>query len=172
MVLRALTGDGPTGLVAGEPLTSRQIVLAGVRDLDAGEKEFIDSAEVPLLAPGAAPEALIKAIESRREEGVSSSGTDAGTATSPPREAAAAPDDDTVVYIHIDFDVLDPQIFASVGSPAPDGLRPEDLLSLVRAVGERFKVVGLGLTEYEPSREEDQKLLSPLVGDLVQACTG
>jgi arginase len=58
-----------------------------------------------------------------------------------------------------------------VGSPAPDGLRPEELLSLVRAVGERFKVVGLGLMEYEPSRKEDQELLSSLVSDLVQACT-
>lgn len=180
MVLRALTGDGPTGLVAGEPLTSRQIVLAGVRDLDAGEKEFIEGAGVPLLPPGADAEALIEAIESRRKErastsrtdaSIATSGTDASIATSASHAAAAASDDDTVVYVHIDFDVLDPEIFASVGSPAPDGLRPEELLSLVRAVGERFKVVGLGLMEYEPSRKEDQELLSSLVSDLVQACT-
>ncbi|MFB9471381.1 arginase family protein [Nonomuraea salmonea] len=209
MVLRALTGDGPVGLVAGDPLTPRQIVLAGGRDLDAAEESFIEAAGIRHV-PGPDATALIEAIElcgtERPHEGPSGTAPphEGPSGTAPPHEgpSEAAPPHDadlttpqrqdttardartgitasrrmtaggdgTVVYVHIDFDVLDPEIFTSVGSPAPGGLRPEELLSLVRAVGERFDVVGLGLMEYEPARKEDQELLSSLVTDLVAAC--
>ncbi|MEV4803507.1 arginase family protein [Nonomuraea sp. NPDC049421] len=209
MVLRALTGDGPVGLVAGDPLTPRQIVLAGVRDLDAAEESFIKTAGIR-HAPRPDATALIEAIElcgTERPHEIPSgtapphevpSGTapphEVPSETAPPhdadqptpqRQATTARDTRTgttasrrltaggggsVVYVHIDFDVLDPEIFTSVGSPAPGGWRPEELLSLVRAVGERFDVMGLGLMEYEPARKEDQELLSSLVTDLVAAC--
>ncbi|GAA3112256.1 hypothetical protein GCM10020001_033770 [Nonomuraea salmonea] len=210
MVLRALTGDGPVGLVAGDPLTPRQIVLAGGRDLDAAEESFIEAAGIRHV-PGPDATALIEAIElcgterpprrplrngttprrplrngttprrplrsgttsRRRPDNATASGHD-GTRRAHRDHGIATDDgrggDGTVVYVHIDFDVLDPEIFTSVGSPAPGGLRPEELLSLVRAVGERFDVVGLGLMEYEPARKEDQELLSSLVTDLVAAC--
>jgi arginase len=59
--------------------------------------------------------------------------------------AAAPPTaDDFVVYLHIDFDVLDPRFFESVGYPTPGGLAPDELISLITAVGERFEVVGIG----------------------------
>ncbi|YCK34318.1 arginase family protein [Actinomadura sp. ATCC 39365] len=74
--------------------------------------------------------------------------------------------------MHVDFDVLDPQIFGSVGSPAPEGLRPEELLELVRAIAGRFEVVGLGLMEYEPAGAEDQALLTSVVKELVTVCAG
>ncbi|MET8864183.1 arginase family protein [Nonomuraea sp. NPDC004580] len=199
MVLRALTGDGPVGLVAGDPLTPRQIVLAGARDLDAAEESFIKAAGIRHV-PGPDATALIEAIELCRVDRPHEvpSGTapphEVPSETAPPHDTGlarpqrqdttardartgtpasrrmTAEDGGTVVYVHIDFDVLDPEIFTSVGSPAPGGLRPEELLSLVRAVGERFDVVGLGLMEYEPARKEDQELLSSLVTDLVAAC--
>ncbi|MFI9847041.1 arginase family protein [Nonomuraea sp. NPDC051941] len=55
-----------------------------------------------------------------------------------------------MVYLHIDFDVLDPRFFESVGYPTPGGLAPDELISPITAVGERFEVVGIGLMEYEP----------------------
>ncbi|MGW0804141.1 arginase family protein [Nonomuraea sp. NPDC002799] len=146
MVLRALTGEGPEGLVAGEPVEPGRIVLAGVRDLDPAEAAFVAGHGVRHL-PVADGAGLVAAIE-----------------------ACGPGDEEAVVYVHIDFDVLDPRVFESVGSPTPGGLRPEQLLSLVGAVAERFEVVGLGLMEYEPARMEDQELLSGLVRDLVEVC--
>ncbi|MGP3957392.1 arginase family protein [Nonomuraea sp. 3N208] len=84
--------------------------------------------------------------------------------------ASAADGADAVLYVHIDFDVLDPEIFRSEGSPVPGGLHPERLLSTVTAIAERFEVVGLGLMEYAPARDEDRELLSGLLAGLVQAC--
>ncbi|MGN9840674.1 arginase family protein [Nonomuraea sp. H19] len=144
MVLRALTGQGPEGLVPEEALDPGRIVLAGVRDLDPPEAAFVEASGIRHLKEVESPAALLAAI--------------------------AAASDAPVVYVHIDFDVLDPEIFHSVGCPTPGGLHPERLLSLVAAIGERFEVAGLGLMEYEPARDEDQELLSGLVGRLVEAC--
>ncbi len=158
MVLRALTGEGPPGLVPAPAVDPGRVVLAGVRDLDPAEAAFVESAGVRHVRPAevmfaestgvraADPGALIDAIEA------------AGVPGGP------------VVYVHIDLDVLDPEIFVSVGTPSPGGLRPDQLLALVTAVAERFGVVGLGITEYEPSRLEDEELLTPLIAAVVEVC--
>jgi arginase family enzyme len=74
------------------------------------------------------------------------------------------------VYIHIDLDVLEPDVFGSVGAPEPGGLLPAELIDQVAALAERFEIVGLGLTEYEPTRPEDHDLLAKLVPELVGLC--
>ncbi|MEV0195130.1 arginase family protein [Nonomuraea sp. NPDC050691] len=228
MVLRALTGEGPAGLVADEPLDPRRIVLAAVRDLDPGETAFIQATGIQQIT-GPDPAALTEAITSATPDIVSSladhaspvpgivspfadhaSGVPGGTSappapnspspdhasatptsthpspdhaspssdrtSPPPGRASAVPGRGSrgqgpAVYIHIDLDVLDPRIFTSVGSPAPGGLEPDQLLAMVKAAADRFEIVGLGITEYEPSRPEDQALLTPLVQRLVEACT-
>lgn len=145
MVLRTLTGDGPAGLVPDQAIDPRRVVLAGARDFDAAEVSYIAEAGVRHLtvADLADPSALVAAV------------TSAGG---------------SAIYLHIDLDVLDPERFASVGTPAPGGLLPEHLLSLVTALAERFEIAGLGITEYEPTRTEDQDMLAPLVDALVRAC--
>ncbi|MEU6727361.1 arginase family protein [Nonomuraea wenchangensis] len=154
MVLRALTGEGPEGLAAEEPLDPRRIVLAGVRDLDPPEAAFVTQAGIRwvTMAETGTPEALLAAIE-----------------------AAGGPD--AAVYVHIDLDVLDPEVFRSVGCPTPGGMHPEHLLSLVTAIGGRFEVAGLGLMEYEagaPGDEPDgdREVLAELVGGVVAAVAG
>lgn len=154
MVLRALTGEGLAELVAEEVVAPGRVVLAGARDLDPAEAEFVASAGVRQLSVSdlADPAALVNAI------------TSAGTADAGAEGGAVA------VYVHIDLDVLDPAVFASVGSPAAGGLRPEQLLRLVTAVAERFEIAGLGITEYEPDGAQDHDLLVPLVESLVKVC--
>lgn len=147
MVLRALTGEGPDGLVAREPVDPGRVVLAGVRDLDPAEKAFIEDRGVRWVRAADA-DALVEAV------GAAGGG-----------EPGA-----TVVYVHVDLDVLDPLVFGSVGSPAPGGFRTEELVSLVGAVAERFEVVGLGITEYEPAGSGDRALLASLVKELVGVC--
>ncbi|MEU4508115.1 arginase family protein [Nonomuraea wenchangensis] len=154
MVLRALTGEGPEGLAAEEPLDPRRIVLAGVRDLDPPEADFVTQAGIRwvTMAETGTSEALLAAIE-----------------------AAGGPD--AAVYVHIDLDVLDPEVFRSVGCPTPGGMHPDQLLSLVTAIGGRFEVAGLGLMEYEAGEpgdepDGDREVLAELVGGVVAAVTG
>jgi arginase len=78
----------------------------------------------------------------------------------------------TNVYVHIDLDVLDPGAFASLSYPEPDGITPDELLAAVRALTERFTLVGMGITEYQPQREEDQETLRTLVPRLLGVVSG
>jgi arginase len=158
MVLRALTGEGRTDLLPDEPVDPTQIVLAGVRDLDPAEVAFVEASGMRHLR--VTDSALL--VEAVAAAGV------AAEADADGHQRTGSPD--KAVYIHVDLDVLEPGIFASVGTPAPDGLHPDELLALVTALAERFEVAGLGITEYEPSRPEDEKMLAPLVGALVGVC--
>ncbi|WP_326822560.1 GNAT family N-acetyltransferase [Streptosporangium sp. NBC_01756] len=78
--------------------------------------------------------------------------------------------DGAVLYIHLDLDVLDPEVFGSVGTPEPGGLLPEGLIDQIAALASRFEIVGLGVTEYEPARPQDEDLLAKLVPELVRLC--
>ncbi|GGO67327.1 arginase [Nonomuraea cavernae] len=157
MVLRALTGEGPEGLVPDQPVRPHQIVLAGVRALDPAEAAFIEASGIRHIR-AADPAALTAAI----------AGPLLGSRQSPGQDHADS--GRKAVYVHIDLDVLDPRIFTSVGCPEPDGFHPDELLAMVTAVAERYEVAGLGITEYEPSRPEDQDLLAPLVKALAEVC--
>ncbi len=74
------------------------------------------------------------------------------------------------VYVHVDLDVLDPEVFGSVGVPEPGGLTTERLTAMVAALAERHEIAGLGVTEYEPARPQDQDTLAGLVPGLVDLC--
>ncbi|TDB96510.1 arginase family protein [Nonomuraea longispora] len=180
MVLRALTGEGPEGLVPEVAVRPERIVLAGVRDLDAPEVEFVRTRGIRhVREPDAA--ALVEAIAACHATPAGTTVTvpheTTGNATPTAHHGASAEVGDgasgaAAVYVHIDLDVLDPQVFASVGCPAPGGLHPDQFLALVGAIAERYEVAGLGITEYEPSGKEDQELLTGLVGQLVDVCSG
>lgn len=142
MIVRSLVGEGPPALRPDPPLPTGRLVLAGVRALDPGEREFIERHAIPALtvADLADPAALVDAVA-----------------------ATGA----TAVYVHIDLDVLDPGAFASVGLPEPGGLDPARLAAAVRALAARFAVAGLGITEYQPAAPADQETLARLVPQLV-----
>jgi arginase len=137
MVLRTLLGEGPPELAPTRALRPDQVVLAGVRALDSGERAFVDQhaiRHVP-VAGFADPAAVADEVAA----------TGAGT-----------------VYIHIDLDVLDPDVFGSVGTPEPGGLTLDQLVAAVRALAARFAVVGLCVAEYEPSRAGDRRVVADL----------
>lgn len=128
MVLRALLGDGPEGLRPARSLSADHVVLAGVRSLDPGERNLVEHRGIRHLDVGQLrePGPLLAAVRA--------TGADA-------------------VYVHIDLDVLDPQLFPAVGTPEPGGLGVDELLAAVRALSEEFTLAGVALTEYE--RTED-----------------
>lgn len=152
MVLRTLLGEGPAVMRPAQPLAPGQIVLAGVRALDPAERRFIDEHRIRHLevAELSEPYALVEAITAM--------GADA-------------------VYVHIDLDVLDPDVFGSVGIPEPAGLSPHRLVDAVRALGERFTIAGIGVTEHQPAGDastdpDDATTLEQLARTLTDIVAG
>ncbi|WP_093174831.1 GNAT family N-acetyltransferase [Sinosporangium album] len=142
MVLRTLLGEGPPDLLPPHRLRPQQVILAGARALDPAEQDYVNTSGITHISK---PDmsALIEAV----------------------RHTGAR-----AVYIHIDLDVLDPDTFASVGVPEPSGFLPYELITHVSALAERFEIIGLGITEYEPARPEDHVLLTKLIPELVRHC--
>ncbi|WP_406284126.1 arginase family protein [Embleya sp. NBC_00896] len=145
MILRALLGEGPAELSPERALRPGQVVLAGVRALDEGERAYIDRHGIPVLPPArlADPADLVAAV--------TTTGADA-------------------VHIHIDLDVLDPTTFPAVGTPEPNGLPPAHLLTAVAALTTHFTVTGLTITEYE-STGTDPAVLTTLIPQLITLTT-
>lgn len=127
MVLRAALGEGsdrlrlPPGALAAE-----RVVLAGVRDIDDAERQFLDERAIRVVPPGdlADPAALVTAV----------------AATGASR-----------VYLHIDLDVFDPSVITGLSFPVPFGPDAAAVISAVRAVRDRFPLVGATVAEFSPS---------------------
>lgn len=54
------------------------------------------------------------------------------------------------IYLTFDFDVLDPSIMPSTGTPEPDGLAYYETISILKGVLSRKNVVGMDFTELAP----------------------
>ena len=55
------------------------------------------------------------------------------------------------VYVSVDLDVFDPSVVAAVGTPEPGGMGWWEALRLLRAVGERRRIVAFDVMELAPS---------------------
>ncbi|MCP3135933.1 arginase family protein [Pyxidicoccus sp. QH1ED-7-1] len=129
MPLRVLLGEGDAAFVEGARphLQPRQVFLAGVRELDPPEADFIRAHALRRFTPAelvSRPEALAQAL---REEGFHH------------------------VYVHMDLDVTDPGELPDVACPTPHGLALATLVSQVRALRETLTLVGASIVEYAPA---------------------
>src|SRR5206468_365832 len=50
----------------------------------------------------------------------------------------------------------------------PGGLTPAQAIEMVTALAARYEIAGVGITEYEPARAEDQEILAGLVDAVVR----
>lgn len=145
MVVRILCGEGNaelTGLVA-RPLRPDQIFYVGARDLDPGEVAFIDQHAIRRFS-----------VDVLRREGPQA-------VTAVVRQAGF-----TKVYIHLDLDVLDPDIFPWVNVPVMRGLTLAEVVAAVAALREQFSVVGAAITECsvaQPDWPAARTLLLPIL---------
>jgi len=128
MVLRALLGDRDSDLsdLVAAPLTPRQVVLAGTRDLDPPEREYIDAVNISLVKPDTADAFSDAVVSAVRATGC--------------RHA----------YVHLDLDVLDPAEFPNVLVPAPGGVSLAAVDRTLRALAASSDCVGLSIVEYAP----------------------
>ncbi len=146
MVLRALLGEGDPEIVqrmGGRPLEPSQVFLGGVRQFDPPELAYAGESRLRLFnVPDLEdhPERLIDTVAARGFE---------------------------KLHIHLDLDVLAPEVFSSVGYPAPGGMTIEGLTRLLQALKGAFEVAGFTLTEYMPGEEGSEQALD-LLEDLLR----
>jgi arginase len=139
MGLSVLTGTGWRALretIPGfEPLPERNVVLAGVRDLEPYQRARLESSELRTV-PGA---------------------IDHGALHAHLDELRGAVDD---VYLHVDLDALDASVgpvnpYAAAGGPSL-----EALIAAIEAVFDRFTVAAAALTAYDPRLDGEGTVLA------------
>ena len=118
MCLAGACGSWDAGLGL-EPIAPERVVLAGVRDLDARERDLLGASAATVI--GASLETLVYVQNAL---------------------------DRAPVYVHLDLDVLDPASFPAQ-FPADGGLSPSKLYDLFEAVAGECELVGLEVTAFE-----------------------
>ncbi|MFN8594479.1 MAG: arginase family protein [Thermomicrobiales bacterium] len=113
------------GLAA--PIPTDRIVLAGTRDLDEKERDLLRSTEVRVLPAG----------ELRGD------GRFAGIIEWLAGRCS-------LLYLHIDLDVLDPRFVPSASTPSADGLTIEELVQTMATVLRTGKVAAVTISSLNP----------------------
>jgi arginase len=126
MCLAGACGEWDAGL--GDPVPPDRVVLAGVRDLDDGERRLLEQS--PATVIGASTIETLVAVKNALD---------------------GAP-----TFVHLDLDVIDPEHFPAQ-FPAPGGLRPDRLLDLLESVTEDCEVIGLEVTAFEAPETEPER---------------
>ena len=129
MCLAAATGEWDSGL--GETVPAERVVLAGVRDLDSGERELLEKSPATVIGASVV-ETLVAAKNAL---------------------------DGAPVFVHLDLDVIDPEHFPAA-VPAPNGLHPDKLYDLMDSVLEDCELVGLEVTAIELPEDEDASAIA------------
>ncbi|MFG2172116.1 arginase family protein [Streptomyces niveus] len=71
-------------------------------------------------------------------------------------------------WVHLDADVLDPEVMPAVDAPDPGGLLPAELQSLLRVLVRSERCVGLNVTIYDPDLDPEGTA-GALLADIVVA---
>ena len=125
MCLAGACGEWDAGL--GDTIAADRLVLAGIRDLEAGERELLERSSATVI--GASVVETLVAVKNALD---------------------GAP-----VFIHLDLDVLDPEEFPAA-VPAPGGLSSDKLYDLMEAVAEDSELVGIEVTAFEAPGDPDE----------------
>jgi arginase len=116
-----------------DPFPETRHVLVDARDLDDGERQYLRSSPIRVVA-----------TSSLRAEGMRA-------ALAPALDALRTRADE--VYLHLDLDVLDPETAPGVSHPTPIGLSEEELLDALHAVAADFRIVAAAITNHLPSAD-------------------
>jgi len=114
-------------------LAPDRVVLCGVRDLDEGERALLERSGATVI--GSTLETLVYLQNAL---------------------------DGAPTYVHLDLDVLDPDVFPAQ-FPSPGGLSEEKLYDLLDAVADACEVIGVEVTACEGPPELAADVLDPLL---------
>jgi len=150
MDLAFVTGWGPDALTNLDGLMpyvrEERVAALGNRDFDR---------VLPAVIPSASASRMhYRDLAALREAGMAQAATDALRAVhdGKPRD----------VFLHVDVDVLDSTIMPAVDSPQADGLRYDELTSLLKAIIASGLVSGMEVTIFDPDLDPDGHLAREL----------
>ena len=129
MCLAAAAGEWDAGL--GDPMPAERVVLAGIRDLDAGERELLEQSAATVI--GASTVETLVAVKNALD---------------------GAP-----IFVHLDLDVIDPEHFPAA-VPAPNGLHPDKLYDLIDSVLEDSELLGLEITNFAVPDDDEESAVA------------
>ncbi|PRW62196.1 arginase family protein [Actinopolyspora mortivallis] len=122
----------------GSGLRPEQAVLVGTRDIDEGERELVDSAGVRVIPPEEANgKNVLDAVDGAR------------------------------VWVHIDWDVLDPNTPVPADYEVPGGMMPEQIRDIFESIPPE-QLLGIELAEFNaPTDEESTEKAVSVIIDMV-----
>jgi arginase len=114
-----------------QPVAAEATFLLGARDLDPPEEELLQDSAITAIPVGQIPHGL-------------------------PDLLAKAPLAETIGYLHLDLDVLDPTVGHANYLTVPNGLSLPQLTAGVDAICARVPLGAAALTSYSPENDHDQ----------------
>ena len=114
-----------------QPVAAEAAFLLGARDLDPPEAAFLQGLAITAVSVDQIPEGL-------------------------PGLLASVPLADSLGYLHLDVDVLDPTVGKANRLPVPDGLSLAHLTAAIAAIRARVPLGAAAITSYAPEDDNDQ----------------
>lgn len=141
MPLRTLCGESDAAIIQScfKCLEPEQVVLAGAREFDPAEKTFIQKTGLTHIR--------VPALNNQ-EHNPAEIVLDKGYANA---------------YIHVDLDVLDPEKYKNIKHPTPGGINIDTLCRHIKVVSSQLNVVGMGIVEFVPDRENGLKEIEQII---------
>jgi arginase len=118
-----------------QPVAAEATFLLGARDLDPPETALLQGSTLTAIPVGQIPEGFSRVL-------------------------AKAPLADTLGYLHLDVDVLDPAVGYANYLPAANGLSLSHLTAAIAAVRARVPLAAAAITSYSPEDDHDQGVCS------------
>jgi arginase len=114
-----------------QPVAAEATFLLGARDLDPPEAALLQASTITAIPVGEIPQGLAGVL-------------------------GKAPLADTLAYLHLDVDVLDPAVGHANYLPAPNGLSVPHLTAAIDVIRGHVPLGAAGLTSYSPEDDHDQ----------------
>ena len=145
MPLRSLLGEGQLSIQARlfSTLRAEQIFLVGTRELDLSESKFIQRCDLSVTS--------VRTINQNKFDNLVSQIKRAGFKR---------------LYLHVDLDVLDSQVFSAVACPTPKGIELSSLMHLMNVLTANFEVVGSSLLEALPTQPKEKDIALCILNSL------
>ncbi|MEO8610687.1 MAG: arginase family protein [Chloroflexota bacterium] len=141
MPLRTLLGEGDPHMVQSmfSTLSPRQVFLVGAREFDPDEERYIQAHQVSLFSPDTIARNPQNLIDTIANAGFNN------------------------LYIHFDFDVIDPAEFPYTAFPTANGLSIAQLMTVLDMLRAHFNIAGFSLLELVPGDNPSLAAIEPIL---------
>ena len=141
MPLRCLLGDGDESILKRcfSCIRPSQVILAGVRELDPPEMEYISNHNISTVSVDQLihyKHSIVELIGSKNLRNI---------------------------FVHVDLDVLDPDSFPYSKCPSKGGINKQQLLEHLHKIDDIFNIVGFSVVEYLSSDNDGKYEVGSLI---------